>query len=95
MGTKTKKQKKTEVFKISPSGMGYVELYDNEISSEMKDALKDLVEDGSNSRGITSTSATIDHLENVFISDSPAKNLFIQIVKKAKRLGYDELTFNW
>lgn len=106
MKNKTKKQnkqKKIEVFKIYPSEMGYVEFFDAEISKEKKNALKDLVDDNAYSTYALNSSATIERLEdrikemkdNLQGEGTEAETLLEEIVRKAKRLGYDELTFNW
>ena len=95
--------KKIESFKISPSGMGYVELYNEDLSDGIKASLKELVDDNAHSKGHTSSSATVDELEGAILAmkvnlsgeGSPAETLLEEIIKKAKRLGYDELTFNW
>lgn len=108
MKNKQHKKTKLEPFKLSPSGMGYVELYDNEVSTEVKDALRDLIDDAANSTGQSSSSATIDDLQEIFeaMRDknvtkknqmTPAETLLKKIVKQAKQAKkrYDELTFNW
>ena len=95
--------KKIEPFiKIVPSGMGYVML--KGVDEDTIICLNGLVNNTINAKyGKRQSSASVKALEeyiegfksNLSGEGSPSETLLEEIVNKAKRLGYDELTFNW